>query len=66
MKIEEQLKTNFTTEDSRRWHALQTETGRLWKKFWVGVMFRRGYTSSKISKELEIPESTVRRLIKEE
>ena len=62
----QKAKERFNTAEMRAWHALDKQTSRMWRNFWIRVIHRQGYTNAEIAKEFEIGESTVRMVLKKQ
>jgi hypothetical protein len=60
----EKAKGNLTTKEAREWKALDQETSRAWRRFWIRVLKNHGHTNVEIAKEFEMSESSVRSALK--
>lgn len=55
---------HFTTVEMRAWRALDRETNRMWRNYWIRVLHRQGHSNAEIAEEFEIGESMVRKVLK--
>lgn len=62
----EELKSTLTTTETREWEALEMETLRTWRRFWIKAADRAGHSNRYIARVFEISEGTVRAVLRGE
>lgn len=63
-KMVQDMKAHMTEVDKRTLGAVERETSRMWRTYWIQLAHKHGYSVADIAKEFEISQATVYNTLK--